>query len=152
MSQIELASCTWQWVQCSLVAFSVIGSESSRSWDVIEREQESAPEKSVGLAWCNHVNRDQSIKGLFPTSCGICGMKDLEIKSRPYPVLLEWKNVSFTDCIIYSHSFITVLKFFIKQIKSLLNFFKSIFFTIQNILYLWKSKKPIKNYVYLWSF
>lgn len=39
--------------------------------------------------------------------------------------------MSFTDCIIYSHSFITVLKFFIKQTKSLLNFFKSIFFTIQ---------------------
>ena len=53
-------------------------------WDVEEREMyECAADKSAEIAWCNHVNIKQNLKGMFSTSCGIHAMKKLSCFESP---------------------------------------------------------------------
>ncbi len=66
----RLVSWTWQWVHFTLMASTVTRSQSNRAALGCggDSHHGCAADKSAATAWCYHVNMDQNLWGMFPTS------------------------------------------------------------------------------------
>ena len=82
-NNLKLVSWTWEWVQCSSVAFPVTRSESNSTPLGCGRtgflQHECAADKFAEIARCNHVNMEQNLQGMFSTSSGIHAMKNYTV-------------------------------------------------------------------------
>ncbi len=77
---LRLVSWTWQWVHFTQMASTVTKSQSNRAplgcGGTGDSHHGCAADKSAATVWWYHVNMDQHLWGMFPTTCWIYATKN----------------------------------------------------------------------------
>jgi len=71
LNHLKLVSWTWQWVHWTKMASTVTRSQSNREALGCARTGDSH-HGSAATAWCDHVNMDQNLWGMFPAPMNLC--------------------------------------------------------------------------------